>query len=179
MKRLARRLRRLTAPIPLRLWMVNLVFQRILGINADVPWMVHFTSRVTVPRRILLGRGVRISFAVSGGCYIQGLNGIRIGDDTIFGPNVCIVSADHDPTDLSRHLPCRPIEIGARCWIGAHAVLLPGVVLGDDVIVGAGAVVTRGFPSGSVIAGVPARLIRGKGREDSCDAPHADTGMDG
>lgn len=170
------RLRRLTAPVPTRLWLTNLAFQRVLGINADVPWMVHYTSRVTAPHRITLGEGVWVSFAVSGSCYVQGINGIHIGDNTIFGPGVCIVSADHDPADLSRHLRCAPITIGARCWIGAHVVVLPGVSLGDDVIVGAGAVVTRSFPAHSVVAGVPARLLRTR---TSPQAEHPSSRRDG
>ena len=129
----------------------------MLRINADIPWPVHFTSRVTGNVRI--GRNVWKSFALSGGCYIQGGNGIEIGHDTIFAPGVKIISANHDPADLSRWLPAPPIQIGERCWIGANAVILPGVQLGDDVIVGAGAVVTKNFPSRTMVAGVPAQAL--------------------
>lgn len=82
-----------------------------------------------------------------------------MGDDTIFAPGVMIISANHDPNDFSRWVEAGPITIGKRCWIGVGAIILPGVQLGDDVIVGAGAVVTKSFPSGSVIAGVPAKVI--------------------
>ena len=119
--------------------------------------MVHFTSRVT--GRIIIGKNVWESFAVSGSCYIQGGNGITIGDDTIFAPGVKIISANHDLNDFSKWEEADQITIGKRCWIGANAVILPGVQLGDDVIVGAGAVVTKSFPSSSVIAGVPAKDI--------------------
>ena len=53
-----------------------------------------------------------------------------------------------------------PIRIGNKCWIGANAIVLPGVSLGDHVIVGAGAIVTKSFPSNCTIAGVPARIIK-------------------
>lgn len=138
---------------------LNFVVQRMVRVNADVPWSVHFTSRVTAPARIRIGRGVERSFALSGGCYIQAINGIEIGDDTLFGPGVKMISANHS-ADLSRHDESPPIRIGAGCWIGSNAVILPGVELGDRVVVGAGAVVTRSFPPNTVIAGNPARRLR-------------------
>lgn len=118
--------------------------------------MVHFTSRVIGD--ISIGRNVWISFAVSGGCYIQGGNGIEIGDDTIFAPGVKIISANHDKNDF-KWIKDNPIKIGKRCWIGANAVILPGVILGNEVIVGAGAIVTKSFPDRSLLAGVPARIV--------------------
>lgn len=123
--------------------------------------MVHFSSYVT--GEVEIGQRVWLAFALSGNCYIQGGNGVQIDDDTIFAPGVKVISANHDPEDLAKAIPAGPVRIGKRCWLGANAVILPGVSLGDDVIVGAGAVVTKSFPSGSVVAGVPARAI---GRRD-------------
>jgi acetyltransferase-like isoleucine patch superfamily enzyme len=153
----------MTKPVPLGLWLVNFFMQRILRINAGAPCMVHFTSRVT--GRIIIGKNVWESFAVSGGCYIQGGNGITIGDDTIFAPGVKIISVNHDLKDFSKWEKEDQITIGKRCWIGANAVILPGVQLGDDIIVGAGAVVTKSFPNGLVIAGVPAKDISNRDLE--------------
>lgn len=95
----------------------------------------------------------------TGGCYVQGVFIIVIGDDTIFAPDVKIIPTNHLKDDLAKSVPAEPIRIGKRCRIASNAVILPGVQLGDDVIVGAGAVVTQSFPNGSVIGGVPARLI--------------------
>lgn len=144
--------------------LANLAFQRVLGINRDVPWPVHFTSRVTASPRIRIHPSVKKSFANSGGCYIQGGSGIEIGEGTVFGPGVKIVSANHSQDDFSEHVRERPIRIGRGCWIGANAVILPGVFLGDSVVVGAGAVVTHDFPEPCVIAGVPAAVIRTRSR---------------
>lgn len=119
--------------------------------------MVHFTSAVRGD--IQIGKDVWMSFATSGGCYIQGNNGIRIGDDTIFAPGVKIISANHDFDNFNSWSKESPVVIGRHCWIGANAVILPGVVLGDNVVVAAGAVVTKSFPEGSMVAGVPARLL--------------------
>lgn len=149
-----------TPKVEYKLQVVNFIFQRLFRINGRVPWMVHYTSSVTSAHNIIIGKDLWINFAVSGNCYIQGVNGVKIGDYTIFAPGVKIISANHDPLDLDRHVPERPIEIGHHCWIGANAVLLPGVRLGDHCIVGAGAVVTQSFPSGSVLVGVPAKCIK-------------------
>jgi acetyltransferase-like isoleucine patch superfamily enzyme len=134
------------------------IAQRILQINGHVPWPVHFTSRVVNPERVRLGRNAFPGD--SPGCYIQAYNGIEIGDNTNLGPGVGLISANHDPDDNTRHVKSPPIKIGADCWIGMNAVVLPGVTLGDGVIVGAGSVVTRSYPSRVVIAGNPARVLR-------------------
>ena len=149
-----------TCPVPPGLWIINKFCQNILDINNEIPWMVHFTSYVH--GNVTIGENVWISFAVSGGCYIQGGNGVTIGDNSIFGPGVKIISANHDPEDIGKWIKENPIKIGKNCWIGSNAVLLPGIELGDNVVVGAGAVVTRSFPDNALLIGVPAlnnRLI--------------------
>lgn len=148
---------RITRPVSPGVWLINLIVQRIFRVNSTIPWMVHYTS--TAIGKITIGRNVWKSFAVSGGCYIQGMNGVFIDDDVIIAPSVTIISANHNPTDISKWIKTEPVRIGKRCWIGANAVILPGVQLGDGVIVGAGAVVTKSFPSGAVVGGVPAKII--------------------
>lgn len=148
-----------TGPIPLGLWIINVIIQRVFRINGNVPWMVHYTSTVTEYRKIILGKDVWKSFAISGNCYIQGGNGILFGEGTIFAPGCKIISANHNPNNLSEHISENPIVIGKFCWIGANAIILPGVSLGDHCVVGAGAVVTHCFPEGSVIVGVPAKSV--------------------
>jgi len=130
-------------------------------LNAAVPFQVHFTSTVIVGKGIFIGRNVEKSFALSGGCYIQGGNGIYIGDDTIFAPGVKIISANHDPKNQMVWSYAAPIRIGCRCWIGANAVILPGVELGDDCIVGAGSIVTHSFSARSTILGSPGQNSNG------------------
>lgn len=136
------------------------ILQKIAGFNRRVPWPVHFTSRVTSPDRIV--RKERASCpGFMPGCYIQGDNGIEIGNDTRIGPGVKIISANHDIANITRHVTASPVVIGDGCWIAANAVILPGVQLGKHVVVGAGAVVTKSFEDGyCVIGGVPAKIIR-------------------
>lgn len=145
-----------TAPVPPGLAIINFVCQRLLGLNNESDWPVHYTSRVVGD--VEIGEGVWLSFAVSGGCYIQGNNGVKIEGGTIFAPGVKIISADHDMTS-GGWIKSSPIRIGRNCWIAANAVILPGVELGDNCIVGAGAVVTKSFPRNSRVAGVPAVII--------------------
>jgi len=147
-----------TKPIPPGLWIANFWFQRVLRINADYDWMINFTSRAVGD--IEIGKNVWVSFATSGGCYFQGNNKIIIGDDTIFAPNVSIISANHSLDNFSTWEKAPPIEIGKKCWIGTGVTILPGVKLGDNVIVGAGSVVTKSFPSNCIIAGVPSVIIK-------------------
>ncbi|NKB28869.1 MAG: hypothetical protein GKR99_15495 [Rhodobacteraceae bacterium] len=132
--------------------------QEVRGINRGPYWPVHRSSRVTRWRNVLCGAEVAPGYMP--GCYIQALSPIRIGDYTRIGPNVCLISENHVPTDLAQHEP-GGITIGRGCWIGAGAVVLPGVALGDFTTVGAGAIVTKNVPDGhAVIAGNPARIIR-------------------
>ena len=146
------------SPAQINLRLINFFFQKIIRINAEVPFMVHFTS--TVSKTVYMGKGVARYFANSGGCYIQGINKIYIGDYTIFAPGIKIISANHDKNNLLKHdKTTESIRIGKNCWIGANAVILPGVQLGDNVIIGAGAVVTKSFPSDVIIGGVPAKVI--------------------
>jgi len=132
---------------------------QLIGLNRRVPWPVHFTTTVRSPERVKLGTGTFPGD--SPGCYIQATNGIEVGDFTNLGPGVGLISANHDPYDNSQHLPAPPIRLGKHCWLGMHSVILPGVTLGDYTVVGAGAVVTKSFPTGyCVLAGNPARVVK-------------------
>ncbi len=94
---------------------------------------------------------------------------IWIGDSTMIGPNVTISAAGHPVNpDLRRAVAQfnMPVHIGKNVWIGAGAVILPGITIGDDTVVGAGAVVTRDLPSGVVAVGNPARVMREIGERD-------------
>ncbi len=105
---------------------------------------------------ISLGDRVFLNF----NCVILDVVAVTIGDGTQIGPSVQILTADHprDPGERSRMLEFgRPVMIGANVWIGAGALILPGVEIGDDAIVGAGSVVTRNVPAGATVMGNPAR----------------------
>lgn len=97
---------------------------------------------------------------MNAGCVILDSASVRIGDNTMIGPQAQILCADHhrDPTLRRKGIECaRPVTIGADVWIGAAALILPGVSIGDGAIVGAGSVVTRDVAAGAVVTGNPAR----------------------
>jgi acetyltransferase-like isoleucine patch superfamily enzyme len=90
------------------------------------------------------------------------LGGIVIGDDVMIGPNVQLVSSGHplDPATRRSQITVAPIRIGRGAWIAAGAIVLQGVTVGDDAVVAAGAVVTEDVPTRTLVAGVPARVVR-------------------
>ncbi len=94
---------------------------------------------------------------------------IYVGDYTQFGPNVVLATAGHPICPELRERGYQynaPIRIGRNCWLGAGAVVVPGVTIGDNVVVGAGSVVARDLPSNVVTAGSPCRILREVGERD-------------
>lgn len=88
---------------------------------------------------------------------------IFVGDGTMFGPNVTVATAGHpiDPDLREKGYQYNiTVKIGKNCWIGAGAVILPGITIGDNSVIGAGSVVTKDIPENSVAVGNPARVIR-------------------
>lgn len=129
--------------------------------------LVGLYSRTIIVTRVKdaeihIGSRVGIS-----GATIYARKGITIGDDTNIGGNVKILDNDFHPIepearrkDLKEQIGTKPITIGKNCFIGCNALILKGTVLGDNCVVGAGAVVSGKFGNNCVIAGNPARVIR-------------------
>ncbi|MEA2147485.1 MAG: hypothetical protein QOG59_3072 [Solirubrobacteraceae bacterium] len=130
--------------------------------------VLKFPDNLRVGANVFINRGV----------FITARAPISIGDNTIIGPYTIINSGDHGYMDVD--LPIRrqghvsrPITIGSDVWIGAHAVITKGAVLGDGCVVAANAVVSRDVPPYTVVGGVPARTIklRGAGPKPTADEP--------
>lgn len=88
---------------------------------------------------------------------------IYVGDYTQFGPNVVLATAGHPVNPDLRERAYQynaPIRIGRNCWLGANVVVVPGVTIGDNVVVGAGSVVTRDLPDNVVAVGNPCKILR-------------------
>lgn len=114
-----------------------------------------------VGKGIIIGNNVGLGSRNHFGCA----GGITIGDNTIFGSYVTLHSENHLFSDLEKPIRMQGVShkgiiIGEDCWIGAKSTILDGTTIGKGCIVGAGAVVTGKFPDYSIIAGVPARIIR-------------------
>lgn len=95
---------------------------------------------------------------------------IYIGDNTLIAPNVTVATAAHpiDPELRKKGLQYNAsVRIGKNCWIGAGAVIVPGVTIGDNTVIGAGSVVTKDIPSGVVAVGNPCRVLRKVSEHDA------------
>lgn len=150
------------------LWVLKgLWFQKVLGFNRSLPFPASPTIRISNYKNLVFGRNVMQNMQ-SPGCYFQCFSArIFLGDNCYIAQNVGIITANHDPLDVNRHLPGKDVVIGEGSWIGMGAIILPGVILGKNSIVGAGAVVTKSYPEGNVVlAGNPARIIRVLGEVD-------------
>lgn len=94
---------------------------------------------------------------------------IYVGDYTMFAPNVVVATAGHPILPELREKAYQynfSVHIGRNCWIGAGALIMPGVTIGDNTVIGAGSVVTRDIPSNCVAYGNPCRVIREIGEHD-------------
>ncbi|MBQ7841305.1 MAG: sugar O-acetyltransferase [Lachnospiraceae bacterium] len=88
---------------------------------------------------------------------------IYVGDYTMFGPNVILATAGHPILPELREKSYQynaPIHIGRNCWLGAGVIVLPGITIGDNVVIGAGSVVTKDLPSNVIAVGNPCRILR-------------------
>ena len=154
---------RLVKKIGVNLWVINFLFQRILRRQSNLKFNVNFTSTISDINNIKYNKDITTlaSFAISGGCYFQALNGIIIGKNFLFAPGVKLISSNHNISDKDKSIKENSIIIGDNVWLGANAIILPGVVLGNNCVVGAGSVVTKSFKEDNlIIAGNPARLIK-------------------
>lgn len=109
------------------------------------------------------------SFYANTGCVMLDVGKITIGDHAFFGPNVALYTAGHPIHPDSRNSEYEygiPITIGNNVWIGGNCVILPGIEIGDNVVIGAGSVVTKNIPDNVCAAGNPCRVIREITEED-------------
>ena len=112
-----------------------------------------------------LGRSVYVNFNLT----LVDDTAIYIGDYTMIGPNVTIATGTHPILPALRENFYQfnmPVRIGRNCWLGAGAIILPGVTIGDNVVVGAGSIVTHDLPDNVVAVGNPCRVLRPVGERD-------------
>jgi maltose O-acetyltransferase len=119
------------------------------GVSIQLPVVINHPDHLRVGARVSINAFV----------HIWALGGVTIGDDTLIASHVAITALTHDPRGelFSATQVTRPVVIGRNVWIGAHAVILPGVTVGDGAVIGAGAVVTKDVAPRAIVTGVPAR----------------------
>ena len=124
---------------------------------------VDDSFRMFPPFHTDCGKNISISknVFINSGCHFQDQGGITIGDDCLIGHCVVMATLNHgfEPDKRSWNYPA-PIVLGNNVWVGANATILQGVTIGDNAIVAAGAVVTKDVASNTVVAGVPARVVK-------------------
>jgi acetyltransferase-like isoleucine patch superfamily enzyme len=126
------------------------------SLDAGTKLYVDYGAMILAAGPMTLGSNVYFGC----GSYADGLGGLHIGDDARIGPGVKIIAFNHSLT-FGEPDTMVGITIGKRAWLGANAVVLDGVTIGDDVVIAAGAVVRSDIPSGALAGGVPARILRG------------------
>lgn len=142
-------------------WVTHDALAKIFtGNNTDARFPVGRDCRVIYPDNIHFDPDDLNNFQ-SFGIYYQAIGNIFIGKGTYLGPNVGLITANHDVYNPDEHLPPKDIVIGEKCWVGMNSVILPGTVLGNHTVVGAGSIVTKSFPEGNcVLAGNPAKKLK-------------------
>lgn len=136
------------------------VRERLIEITGN---LIDKSTTVFIPfytnfgRHTKLGKNVFINHA----CSFLDLGGITIEDDVMIGPRVNIVSENHPIDPVKRRgLDLKSVLIKKNAWIGAGATILPGVTIGENSVVAAGAVVNKDVPPNVIVAGVPAKIIK-------------------
>lgn len=143
----------------------NIFFRCLLSkmgshVFLDYNIYIKFPSLVEIGDEVTVNRGVEFYPD-----YL-GKHKIIIGSDVKIAPNVKFYAAGHDLSDLHKEIGGE-IKVGNHVWIGANAIILAGVHIGDDCVIGAGSIVTRNIPPATVAVGIPAKVIKTRpARED-------------
>lgn len=136
---------------------IKVLFSELTGKQLDESFMLFPPFYTDCGQGITVGKDVFINSC----CNFQDQGGITIGAGSQIGHKVTLATLNHGiaPEDRGTLYPA-PIAIGKNVWIGAAATIVPGVTIGDNSIVGAGSVVTKDVPANTIVAGVPAKIIR-------------------
>ncbi|WP_419961762.1 sugar O-acetyltransferase [Psychrobacillus sp. BM2] len=133
------------------------IFSELTGDKVDSSFMCFPPFYTDFGKNITIGKNVFFNT----GCSFQDRGGISIGDGSMIGMNVTIATLNHGISLETRNTTYpSPVIIGDNVWIGSSATILPGVTIGDNSIVAAGAVVTKDVPKDTIVAGVPAKVIK-------------------
>lgn len=136
---------------------IRAIMERLTGRPIDPSFRLFPPFYTNCGKNLLIGKDVFFN----SGCHVQDQGGIVIGDGALIGHNVVLATVNHDfdPDQRGNNLPA-PIRIGKNVWIGAGAIVLPGVTIGNGAVVAAGAVVTKDVPEMTVVGGVPAQVLK-------------------
>lgn len=140
----------------LRHWYYRRIMKYSIGRDSSLHMGLFVTGQ-----NIKIGDNVVINRRV----YLDGRIGVRIGNNVSISPEVYILSMEHDPNDPKFSTRGGVVSIGDHVWLGARAMILPNVHIGEGAVVAAGAVVTKDVLPYQIVAGVPARQIGNRSRQ--------------
>ncbi len=133
------------------------LFSTLTGRKVDKSFRLFPPFYTDCGKNIKIGKNVFINAC----CKFQDQGGIVIGNGVLIGHNVTLATLNHDERpDYRQNIYPKPIKIGDNVWIGSNATILQGITIGNGAIVGANSVVTHDVPENTIVAGVPARIIR-------------------
>jgi len=136
---------------------VRSILSEIIGTEIDGSTTIFPPFHTNFGKFIQLGKNVFINHA----CSFLDMGGITIEDRVLIGPKVNLITENHPTNPNDRQaLVTKPITIKTNAWIGAGATILPGVTIGENSIVAAGAVVSKDVPDNTIVGGIPARIIK-------------------
>lgn len=136
---------------------VRALLERIWGQPLDTSVRMFPPFYTAFGKTTRVGKEVFINF----GCTFLDQGGITIEDGVFIGPEAKILSEGHPEQPALRHtLQTEPVVIRRKAWIGAGAIILPGVTVGENAIIAAGAIMTKDVPDNTIAAGVPAKILR-------------------
>lgn len=117
----------------------------------NVPFQTDFGCHITFVKNVYVNMDV----------FMTDLGGITIEDDVLIAPGVKILTVNHPLEPSDRHkLELKSVTIKKNAWIGADATIMPGVTVGENAVVAAGALVTKDVPDNTLVAGIPARVVK-------------------
>jgi acetyltransferase-like isoleucine patch superfamily enzyme len=156
----------------------NLILDDNVSINALSVNGITLGDHVSIARDCILfctgviaqkGTGITIGnrTGIGARAFLAGQGGIAIGDDVITGPNLQVFSENHNFADLTKTIKEQGVTkqatvIGNNCWLGGSVTILAGVTIGDGCVIAAGSVVNKSMPANSIVAGVPAKVIKNR-----------------
>lgn len=136
---------------------IRLILSEIIGTEIAKSTTIFAPFFTNFGKFISIGKNVFINHA----CTFLDMGGITIEDQVLIGPKVNLITENHPTNPNERHaLITKPIVIKRNAWIGAGATILPGVTVGENSIIAAGAVVSKDVPDNIIVGGIPAKFIK-------------------
>lgn len=139
---------------------IRAYFYRRAGMSLPRSSSIHWRAEFYAPERVVVGRWCTIGDTA----FLDGRSGLTIGDSVNLGSHVSIYTRQHDVDSPDFAEVGGPVVIGDHAWVASHAIVLPGISIGEGAVVAAGAVVTKDVEPYTLVGGNPARPIRQRDR---------------